>query len=714
MTNPISSGSKTQSTATPIYRLRLLGGFELRDGRDRPIELRTRKSRLLLSILATTDGGSCSRQLLATMLWGDREEAQARGSLRNALSDIRAAMGSDSLIARGEDIALAVGLVASDVDQLAGVTSGQEDLQATSLLDVYPGEFLSGQDHDGEAFDSWLAARRHTCREMAAKFLTIEIDRLKALGQLKLSIERARELLSLDPLSEESHRLLMQLYAEAGERSLALAQFRSCSLLLQRELSVAPSSQTQRLAEKISRPDGYEPSAIPVPAIAPVQQVSEPVLSKQSDRPSIAIVPFTNMGGDAEQDYFSEGITEDIATDLADGSNFDVIAPSTVAAYQSAATPLRQLGTEFGAQYALDGSVRRHGDNVRVTARLIETDSGKQVWASRYDRAMANIFELQGEIAAAIVSALNHGIGPKSTLSPARRSTHNIEAYEEYLRGRTYLREMTQQSVELSRKMFRRAVDLDPTYALAYAGLAESEAMFAFHYSDDLDILKDALKNCNEALRLEPELSEVYAARGVVLSIMGNYDEAEKELRTSIKINPQSHQAQLYLGLQLLTTGTLEGSVPAMKAARELAPQDLQTVMMNITLMNALELPEEILSISRHALDLAQRRLAANPHDDRAAYVGAQALYNLGRKEEAQQWLDLAASFDVGDVRSIYNLACTYCYFGDTEKCLIYLQRLIDVGCSKRKLDWAYNYDPDLNNVRQDPRFKAMFTRSEA
>jgi adenylate cyclase len=431
---------------------------------------------------------------------------------------------------------------------------------------------------------------------------------------------------------------------------------------------------------------------------------------QRGDRPSIAVLPFTNMSGDPDQDFFADGITEDIITDLSKLSNLRVAARNSSFVFKNAQMSVLQIAAELGVRYILEGSVRKAGDNVRITAKLVDGSTDAHIWAERYDRRLSNIFELQDEIATSIVNALKVNISPQEEKVIEKSATRDVKAYETYLRARALLREMTRRSVELARQMFRKAVALDPNYALAYCGLADCASTLAFHYNVDARYTEEALSCGLKALEIDPTLAEARAAYGQALTLKGDNAAAEREFRTAIKLEPNSYEAYFYLATMYALDGDAAKAVPPFLKAFELADHDLQTAMMLSSVYRYSGNTKELEGIARQTVDFAERRLQMNPEDERAAYVGAMALVDLGDLERAREWADLAAATAVEDSRASYNLACLYGLLGDIAESLLHLERALRQGCSAHKIGWMH-VDLDLVGVRPDPRFAALMAQ---
>jgi adenylate cyclase len=425
------------------------------------------------------------------------------------------------------------------------------------------------------------------------------------------------------------------------------------------------------------------------------------------DKPSIAVLPFTNMSGDPEQEYFSDGITEDIITDLSKLSNLRVAARNSSFVYKNAQMTIQQIASELHVLYVLEGSVRKSGENVRITAQLVDGSTDGHIWAERYDRRLSNIFELQDEIATSIVEALKVNISPQEEQVFEKYATRDVNAYENYLRARALLREMTRRSVEFGRQMFKQAVTLDTNYALAYCGLADCASTLSFHYDVEKHFVDEALECSLKALEIDPALAEARAAYGQALELKGDHTGAEREYRTAIKLEPNSYEAYFYLGCVYLLDGHADRAQPLLLKAFELADHDLQAAMMLSSAYRTSGNVKDLEKVARQTVDISEQRLRMNPEDERAAYVGAMALIDLGDLERARLWADLAAGITVEDSRASYNLACLYGLLGDVEEALVHVEKTLEMGCSAQKRTWM-QVDYDLESVRLDPRFEKL------
>jgi adenylate cyclase len=305
---------------------------------------------------------------------------------------------------------------------------------------------------------------------------------------------------------------------------------------------------------------------------AAAQRKPEPV---GREKPSIAVLPFTNMSGDSEQEYFSDGITEDIITDLSKISGLFVIGRNNVFTYKNKAVKLEQAAAELGVKFLLEGSVRKAGQRVRVTSQLIDGATGGHLWADRYDRDLTDIFAIQDEIAHTIVDQLKVRLLPGEKKAIELAPTENVEAYTYYLRGRQFFHRHTKTYYGFAKRMFVKAVELDPLYARAYAGIADCDSFLFLNYNMSVS-LEGILATSGKALDLESGLAEAHASRGLALSLEQRYLEAEAEFERAIALDRNLFEARYFYGRACFAQGKLEHAANHFERAIEIKPDDYQ------------------------------------------------------------------------------------------------------------------------------------------
>ena len=407
-------------------KLRVLGGFELQSGRGPDGTPPGRKVRALLACLALSPGISWPRERLMALLWSDRAEEQARASLRQALTELRQVLGEPSPLRTEQDkVSLDSAAIMVDAVEFPRlVKSGKLDEAAA----LYRGPLLDGHGVRDGAFEDWLSAERARLHDLAIETL----HRLAASQGGTAATDTAQRLLQLEPAHEATHRLLMQLYAAAGQRAQALRQYQHCRDALRRDLQANPDAETEQLYRQIQ--DETPPASPPTaPAVKPAR------LQSSDGKPSIAILPFENLSGDPEQLYFSRGITADIITELSRFHEIQVTASNSSFALQLKNIALRDIAAQLGVEYVVEGSVRKAGSRVRITAQLIDIESMNHAWAENYDRDLADVFELQDEIARRIATTVAGRVKVARTQRIHRKPTENLTAYENYLRALEHL-----------------------------------------------------------------------------------------------------------------------------------------------------------------------------------------------------------------------------------------------------------------------------------
>jgi adenylate cyclase len=409
------------------------------------------------------------------------------------------------------------------------------------------------------------------------------------------------------------------------------------------------------------------------------------------------------MSGDPEQEYFSDGITEDIITDLSKISGLHVLARNTVFTYKGKPVKVQQVARELGVKFVLEGSVRKAGQRVRITGQLIDGADGGHVWADRYDRE--HIFAIQDEITHTIVDQLKVKLLPAEKKAIKAAPTQNVEAYTYYLRGREFFHRTSKTYYVLAKRMFGKAIELDPLYARAYAGIADCDS-FLFLYYDEKVSLESILANSGKALDIESGLAEAHASRGLAFSVSQKYEEAEKEFEQAIASDPNLFEAHYFYARACYAQGELKQAAHHYERAAEIKPDDYQSVLLLMQVYHSLGLPEDERGAARKGVERAERELAKYPENPRPAYVGASALAFLGEIERAKEWSARALAIDPDDILTQYNVACFYCILGELDRALDLLERLLPDANHETKA-WV-KQDSDFAPLHGHPRWQRV------
>ncbi|HSG09289.1 MAG TPA: CDC27 family protein [Longimicrobiales bacterium] len=425
---------------------------------------------------------------------------------------------------------------------------------------------------------------------------------------------------------------------------------------------------------------------------------------------SVAVLPFMTVGGDADTEFLGFGLADQILTNLARVGDLDVVARTSSFACREGQDDVRAIGRKLGARAILEGSLQRAGDRLRVTTQLINAEDGYHLWSERYDRTMDDVFRIQDEIAANVARVLRAVLTEHEREAMSRVPTQDIRAYELYLRGRRFYFEMKRRSLEYARDLYRRAIELDPHFALAYAGVAECTAMIATYYPAARADLAAGRAASERALELEPRLAEAHSASGAVLFVEGKVGEAEAALRRAVDLDPRLYEARYILARALFQQGRFDEAAALFKEAFRVRA-DTQAAFFAAQAMEAQGRHEAALEAYGEALVVAERHMELNPDDARTATMRAVSLCRLGRVDEGLVWAEEALTIDADDAGVRYNVACLFSLAGRTERALACLEEALAVGFGNRA--WLER-DPDLDGVRSDPRFGKIVARLDA
>jgi serine/threonine protein kinase/Flp pilus assembly protein TadD len=430
-------------------------------------------------------------------------------------------------------------------------------------------------------------------------------------------------------------------------------------------------------------------------------------VARDSGRKSIAVLPFTNMSADPENEYFTEGIAEEILNALMKVSALDVASRTSAFAFKGSKDDISEVGRKLKVQTVLEGSVRKAGNRLRISAQLMNVATGFHLWSERYDREMEDVFAIQDEIATSIVNALKVVLSKNEEAAIKKIPTQSVRAYEYYLRGRQLFHQRRPETLDAAEDMYRRAIALDPDYAVAYAGLADCSSFRFFEHAGGDEALAQAESASRRALKLDPDLAEAHASRGLTLAYQRRFDEAAQEFERAMELDPTLYEAPWYYGRALQGEGKLERAVALYEHAAELRVDDYQALSHAATVYAGLGRREDALNASQRALRAMESALSLNPGDSRALYLGAIVLEQLGEHQRADEWARRAVQTDPKHPLMLYNVACFHAVAGRPEIALDHLERSIEMGMRNR--DWLMT-DPDLASIRDDPRFRALLS----
>ncbi|RWP42602.1 MAG: adenylate/guanylate cyclase domain-containing protein [Mesorhizobium sp.] len=433
-------------------------------------------------------------------------------------------------------------------------------------------------------------------------------------------------------------------------------------------------------------------------------------IGTRPDKPSVAVLPFANMSNDPDQEFFSDGITEDIITDLSNVSGLFVLSRNTVFACKRRALNLEHIASELGVAYVVEGSVRKAGNRVRINAELTEGASDGHVWAARYDRDLTDIFAVQDGITKAIVEQLKVKLLPEEKKAIEQAPTENVEAYTHYLRGREYYHIASKANHLMARQSFARAIELDPSYARAYAGIAVCNTRLRSQFGFDIQV-EDILATTAKALAIDPNLPEAYAAMGHALSGAGRRAEAVAAFERALAIDPNCHEANRYYAEFCVTQGQFEMAATYFLRAMEIKPADYGAPVMLVNVFRSLGQNDQAENYARIAIEKAEEELRHHPENANVGCLGAIMLAFLGEHDRALAWLERSLATETGDINIQYNAACTYALLGESDRSIDLLEAWLPQVGTEMKL-WFKN-DSDFEPIRSHPRYPRLIELTE-
>jgi TolB-like protein/DNA-binding SARP family transcriptional activator len=553
----------------------LLGDFELQvNGAVR--DLPGAKDRALLTVLALPPGSVHSRDKLAGLLWSDRGDPQARDSLKHALVRLRAALctaDESPLVTDRQSVRLDPTGLSVDAVKLERLLADRAPEGLEAAVALYRGDLLDSVGVRDPAFENWLLVERRRLRGRVEEALAGLLAHRLATGDHDRCAMAASRLIELDPYREEAWRALMRIHGDRGEAAQAMRLYESLRGQLHRDLGVRPARETVQLAEEIRGGPGPDPT----PGAPDGAPLSLP------DRPSIAVLAFQNLGGVPEQEYFADGVVEEIITALSRMRWLFVIARNSSFTYKGRAVDVKQVGRELGVRYVLEGSVRTAAGRVRITGHLIDAATGAHLWAAGFDGNLEDIFELQDQVTAGVVGAIAPELEKAEIERARRKPTASLDAYDYFLRGMAEVHKWKREANAEALKLFSKAMELDPEFAAAWGMAArclsqrKASGWVTNHAADVTEVRRLAWR----AAELGAEDAVALAAAGVGLAyVAGDIDDGRALLQRSLILNPNLAMAWLFSGWANVWSGAPEVALEELAHAMRLSPHDPQIANM--------------------------------------------------------------------------------------------------------------------------------------
>jgi TolB-like protein/Tfp pilus assembly protein PilF len=419
----------------------------------------------------------------------------------------------------------------------------------------------------------------------------------------------------------------------------------------------------------------------------------------------LAVLPFLNSSGDPEKDYLADGATEYVTRALSGVRALSLPSLGVTRPYRDRTSGFEEVGRELQVDAVLDGGVRRLGGQVKLAARLTISADGTVLWSQEADRKADEFVVACQEVVRHVLTALK--AEPTADERPAldKLPTSSARAFESFLRGRQACGQIRRASQDYARQMFGDAVDLDRGFALAHAGIADCHSLLFSYWDSSAENLVQADKASLQGLELAPEQADTHVSRGLALSLLKRYDDAEREFTEALRLKPASYEAHYYYARCCRSAGRMDDSARLFEQAADLHPEDYATPALLASVYVSLGRGDDAKRAQRRALERAEVKLRLNPDDERALYLGAGCLATLGEPGKAREWAKRAVAMEPDDSAVLYNVACVYAQLGLKDSAIDCLEQAIKNGFGH--WEWIA-HDSDLDSLRDHARFQGL------
>ncbi len=424
-----------------------------------------------------------------------------------------------------------------------------------------------------------------------------------------------------------------------------------------------------------------------------------------ASKSSVAVLPFEDMSPARDQGYLCDGIAEEVLRALSRVPDLYVASRTSSFQFRGQAADIRDIGARLNVNTVLEGSVRRAGDRVRVTAQLVSVSDGYRLWGDRYDRDIEDIFAIEDEIAERIAQALEVTFAARARPSGRGEFEPDAEAYQLYLQGRSFIHQHRRKGFEIALQTFAQAIDQSPRYARAYAGIADCHAFLNLYFGHGAEAIEAADAASARALALEPELAEAHASRGFALFLRRDFESAERHLRRAIELDPRAYDPHYIFGRVCFSQARTPEAAQHFREAATIVPEAYDAWYLLGMCYRRMGEMSRLRDANFECIEAVKRWVRAHPDDTRAWTMGAAVLADMGEPERAAAWVERALAIDPDESIIRYNAACVYVALGRHDEAIACLEVAIRAG--RIAADWMRN-DPDLDPLRDDPRFAAL------
>jgi TolB-like protein len=629
-----------------MITVQLLGGARLLSG-DSPVSgpPAQRHRIALLALIAAAWPLPLSRDRAMAMLWPERDLPGARRLLNLAVHVLRSALGEDAIASTGDGLLLNPSRVSCDLHELR---SAIEADAAERIVRLYTAPLLDGFHlDDSSEFGYWLDERRGELTQAYIGALLAIAERQEQAGDVQGRIRTCRRLVAADPHSGEYAQALMHALDAAGDRAGAIQQAAEHARRMRADLDLEPDTEVIGLAEQLRR--------------APPRRTPAMNPALRTRVPSVAVLPFINLSPDPENDYFADGITEDVIAHLSKIGALKVISRASVMPFKQRQQSMNEIGKTLGATTLLDGSIRRIGDRVRIVAKLIDVQTDRHLWAETYDRQLTDIFSIQTDVALHIASALKAELSRDEQTRVRKEPTKDLHAYQLYLQGRQWFIKYTPEAYVRAIEYFERAIARDPSFALAHVNLAWTYTELAEGGAMESDVTYGrAADAAATAMRIDPELGEAHCTMGYLKGVREfDWFGAEQEFKRAIELSPSGADTYDYYGRLCAGLGRYDEALALQYHARELDP--VAHRMDGVTTLIRAGRYDEAVAQAEDAIEV-------DPEYDRARATLGWAYFLTGRQKEGLTELEAAVAVSPENTMWLGQLGEAYAMASNVEK----------------------------------------------
>ena len=641
-----------------MITVQLLGGAYLRSGDALLGGPPAQRHRIaLLTLIVASWPQPLSRDRAMVLLWPERDTANARRLLNLAVHVLRAALGEDAIASTGDGLLLNPSRLSCDLHELRSAIAANAPDRIARL---YTGSLLDGFHLDDSSdFGYWLDERRGELSHAYIDALRALAERQKQSGDVHGRVSTCRRMVAADPHSGVYAQALMRALEDAGDRAGAIQHASDYAQRLRSELDLDPDPEVAALAKQLRASPVRRQPTTNIVGGSP----------SPSPSPSVAVLPFLNLSADAENEYFADGITEDVIAHLSKIQALKVISRTSVMPFKRRQHSLKEIGTTLGATTLLDGSIRHVGDRVRIVAKLIDVQTDKHLWVETYDRQLTDIFAIQTDVALHIAAALKAELSPDERSRVRREPTKDLQAYQLFLQGRQWFIKYTPEAYARAIEYFDRAVARDPTFALAFSNLAMTYTELAEMGMMQPDIAYQRAEEASaNALRLDPELGDAHCTMGYLKGVREfDWSGAEREFKRAIELSPSSADTYDYYGRLCAGLGRFDDAITLQHRAQELDP--LAHRMDGVTTLIRAGRYDQAVLEGADAVEL-------DPGYDRARATLGWAYFLSGKQSEGLAELETAVAVSSGNTMWLGQLGQAYAMAGNADKARDILREL--------------------------------------